>query len=319
MQRYFIKFSYIGTHYRGLQKNGIISDYVIHDVDTVQGALECAFSTLIPKYKVYPRITTSSRTDVGVHAFCNAAHIDLHNKYDCLHNPSFVLHQVNRYLMKCHHDIKLLECIPVTKDFHARRLAKLRKYIYRFMIPKQPDTSEKLQQVPIAEKTHTFCFRSPDFDIERVKRGTKLFEGKKNYLTFCARSQADYERVYVKTLNKLTVEKSSPLMPLDPLSEHFDFWHIECNSRSFLYNQVRRIVTTLLYLGAGDITEKDIICMLQVPGHHNWNQSLLVVPPVGLHLVDVEYSQEEINQFFIKYKPVNFEMNITEPLNVENA
>lgn len=318
MQRYFIKFSYIGTHYRGLQKNGIVSDYVIHDVDTVQGALECAFSTLLPRYEVYPRISTSSRTDVGVHAFCNSAHIDLHNKYDCLYNPPFILHQVNRYLLKCRHDIKLLECIPVTKDFHARRLAKSRSYVYRFMISKQ-DTLEKIDQIPIAEKIHTFCFRAPDFDIERVKRGIELFQGRKDYRTFCAKSIRDHEPIYVRTLNKLTVEKSSPLMPLDPLSEHFDFWDIKCSARSFLYNQIRRIVTSLLYLGAGVITEKDITCMLQVPGHNNWIQSLKVVPPIGLHLINVEYSQEEINQFFIKYKPVNFEENVTVPLNVEHA
>ncbi|XP_076653846.1 tRNA pseudouridine synthase-like 1 [Halictus rubicundus] len=319
MQRYFIKFSYIGTQYRGLQKNGIISDYVIHDIDTIQGALECAFSAIAPKYKVYPRITTSSRTDAGVHAFCNAGHIDLHNKYDSMYNPSSVLHQVNRYLLKCCHDIKLLDCIPVTQDFHARKIAKLRTYIYRFMIPKKQDASEKIQQVPITEKAHTHCFRSQDFDIERVKQATKLFLGKKNFQTFSARRISDTEITYIKTLHKLTVEKSFPLMPMDPLSDHFDFWHIECSSKSFLYNQVRRIVTSLLYLGAGLITEKDIMFMLQVPNHQNWNRSVQVVPPVGLHLVNVEYCQEEINKYIVKYKPAHFEDTTTTMLDLEST
>ncbi|XP_033329892.2 tRNA pseudouridine synthase-like 1 [Megalopta genalis] len=296
MYRYLMKFSYIGTQYRGLQKNGIKSDYIINDIDTIQGALECAFTTIIPKCINRPKLTTSSRTDIGVHAFCNAAHIDLQNTHDCLYIPSMVLEQINRYFIACHHDIRLLDFIPVSNDFNARRCAKSRSYVYRFMVPKDNIP----YGIPIIERSHTYCFRSQNFDIERVKRATQLFLGRKNFETFSSLKK-NVPTKYVKTIDRFTVEKSLPLLSIDPLTNNFEFWQIECSSKAFLYKQVRRMVTALLNLGAGNITEKDIICMLQVPGHHNWIQSLLVAPANGLHLINVEYSQEDIDKVAIKY------------------
>ncbi|KZC09639.1 tRNA pseudouridine synthase-like 1, partial [Dufourea novaeangliae] len=298
MQKYFMKFSYIGTQYRGLQRNGIKSDYIIRDVDTIQGAIENAFTTLIPKCTNLPMISVSSRTDAGVHALCNAADIRLSNAYNCLYNPSEVLRQINGYLMKCHHDIRLLDFIPVTDEFSARRVARSRTYIYRFMTPKQLDE----HRIPIIEKVHTYHLRSETFDIERLQRGTQLFMGIKNFTSFSGKSHAPYPINYVRKLNKLTIEKGQPFMPLDPLSQNYEFWNITCSSKSFLYNQVRRIVTALLNLSIGNLTEKEITCMLQVPGHHNWNPHLHVVPPWGLYLANIEYSQEDIDNYSIKYK-----------------
>lgn len=61
MRRYFIKFSYLGTNYRGLQKNGISSENILMlDTDTIQGAIETAFSTIIPRCVKWPRLTSSS-------------------------------------------------------------------------------------------------------------------------------------------------------------------------------------------------------------------------------------------------------------------
>ncbi|XP_078045621.1 tRNA pseudouridine synthase-like 1 isoform X2 [Augochlora pura] len=314
MYRYLIKFSYIGTQYRGLQKNGIRSDYIINDVDTIQGAIECAFRALIPKCINSPKLSTSSRTDVGVHAFCNAAHVDLQNQYNFVYNPVFVLKNINRYFIKCHHDIRLLDFIPVTADFQARRYAKSRTYIYRFMIPK----SDVPYGIPIMEKSHTYCYRKENFNIEPVIRATRLFLGQKNFETFAAKSKREGIK-YVRTLNRFTVEKSSPLMPIDPLTNNFEFWQIQCSSQSFLYNQVRRMVTVLLALGAGIITEKDILCMLQVPGHRHWNRQLQVVPSLGLHLVNVEYSQEDMDKYALKYDAEDFKYNETELLDLEGA
>lgn len=47
--------------FRGMQKNVIQTENVIRDIDTIQGALETAFTTLIPKCIEWPKITCSSR------------------------------------------------------------------------------------------------------------------------------------------------------------------------------------------------------------------------------------------------------------------
>jgi len=54
------------------------------------------------------------------------------------------------------------------------------------------------------------------------------------------------------------------------------------------------MIGALIALGLGKITEKDIIVMLQVPSHYNWNPRITPVPPNGLHLLNVEYDLDEL-------------------------
>lgn len=54
------------------------------------------------------------------------------------------------------------------------------------------------------------------------------------------------------------------------------------------------MVGALFALGLGKITEKDIIVMLQVPSHHNWNPRVECAQSQGLHLLNVEYDPDEL-------------------------
>ncbi|XP_076627867.1 tRNA pseudouridine synthase-like 1 isoform X2 [Colletes latitarsis] len=307
MERYFIRFSYLGTQYSGMQKNVMRNNCILQDPDTIQGALECAFSTLKPKCISWPKVTPSSS---GVHALYSSAHVDLENKYDCIYNSDEVLTSVNRYLTKCHHDIRLLEFIPVTQEFHARHFAKSRTYIYRFMIAKKSNE----QRIPIAERHRTHFLRTENFDIEKIKCATSLFMGTKDFTTFSAQMKFKNQKNPVRSLQKLFVQDSQPFMLLDPLAQHFNYWNIICSSRSFLYNQVRRIVGSLLCLGMGIITEKDITTMLQVPSHNNWPGQIKLAPPHGLYLANVEYCQEELNKHIIKHEEMPLKSKMVVPV-----
>ncbi|XP_068970132.1 tRNA pseudouridine synthase-like 1 isoform X3 [Bombus flavifrons] len=303
MTRYFIKFSYLGTLYSGMQKNIVKNANIqIFDIDTIQGAIESAFSTLVPKSVVWPRLSCCSRTDYGVHAIHNLAHIDVENKYNSIYNPDTALKYVNRYLINCGHNIRVLEVIPVKDTFHVRQCANSRTYLYRVLRAKNNND----HKIPIIEKDYclhlSICYRSDIFDTERIKRATQLFMGTKDFRTFSGKTISYKPINYVKNLCSLTFEKGSPLMPFDPLSENFEFWEFKCSSRSFVYKQVRRIVTTLIALGTGKITEKDITVMLQVPGHNNFLPILRTVPANGLYLLNVGYDQEYLDKHIIKYK-----------------
>jgi len=59
------------------------------------------------------------------------------------------------------------------------------------------------------------------------------------------------------------------------------------------------MVGSLIALGLGKITEKDITTMLQVPSHNNWDSRIQVIPPHGLHLANVEYNMEELKHMMI--------------------
>ena len=65
--------------------------------------------------------------------------------------------------------------------------------------------------------------------------------------------------------------------------------------------QIRRIVGTLIALGAEKVTEKDVITMLQVPSHHSWNSKIVPAVANGLYLEKVEYDPIELEENTIKY------------------
>ncbi|XP_012543316.1 tRNA pseudouridine synthase-like 1 isoform X4 [Monomorium pharaonis] len=230
-------------HARGQSPIGLQRqiDNFVRDTDSIQGALEAALLTILPKSQIRPVLTLSSRTDAGVHALGNSAHVELENKYNKIYNSTDVKKYVNRYFNKCGHTV-----------------------------------------------------RSHDFDIDRVKRGIQLFMGTKDFTTFSAKAITDRKIRYVRALDNFTLEEAQPLMPFDPLSHNFTYWHFTCKARSFLYNQVRRMIGALIALGIGKITEKDITIMLQVPSHNNWNPRVTPVPPNGLHLLNVEYDTDEL-------------------------
>lgn len=81
-------------------------------------------------------------------------------------------------------------------------------------------------------------FRLHNLDIDRVKRGIQLFMGTKDFTTFSGKSITDRKIQYVRALQAFTLEEAQPLMPFDPLSKNFTYWHFTCKARSFLYNQV---------------------------------------------------------------------------------
>lgn len=81
-------------------------------------------------------------------------------------------------------------------------------------------------------------FSAYNFDIDRAKHGIKLFMGTKDFTTFSAKSETKHKIQYVRSLHSFTLEEAQPLMPFDPLSENFTYWHFICSGKSFLYNQV---------------------------------------------------------------------------------
>ncbi|KAI4494368.1 hypothetical protein M0802_009051 [Mischocyttarus mexicanus] len=304
MGKYFIKFSFIGTLYRGLQKH---ANKNILDIDSIQGAIETGLLTVLPKPVSKPRLYLTSRTDAGVHALHTFGQITLENKYNTLYDSEEIIRQLNRFFRTTSHFIRILECVPVVEEFDARRIIKSKTYIYRFMIAKKYGD----QRIPISEMCHSYHLKSKTFDIERMKRGTQLFMGLKDFRTFAGQSYKLSNKQYVRYLNYLTIEKAQPLMHFDELSANFDYWHIVFNSKGFLFNQVRRITSALLGLGVGKITEKDINTMLQVPSVKSWDPRLLVAIPDGLHLVKVDYDIDELEKYTIKDK--------LEELNIDNC
>ncbi len=119
--RYFIEFSYDGTHFFGYQ----IQPHQI----TVQEELEKALSTLL---RVPMKITGAGRTDTGVHAKKIFAHFDLESPL-----PDNFVYRLNGFLPE---SIAVKDIFPVAEDAHARFTATYRTYHYHISLEKSPFT-----------------------------------------------------------------------------------------------------------------------------------------------------------------------------------
>ncbi|XP_051173772.1 tRNA pseudouridine synthase-like 1 isoform X1 [Leptopilina boulardi] len=300
MNRYLLFFSYLGHRYRGLQRQSGNSN--ILDVDCIQGAIEAAFTAVKPKI-INHKFVSSSRTDAGVHGLFNAAHVELENKLGLFYHPESLTRFLNRHLLRCRHEIRILKCIPITKQFHARHSALSRTYYFRFAVAKN---SEIRNLSPISEMNRSTTIRLDEFDIEKLRNGMKHFVGLRDFGTFSVEDKIIKTKVYRRILYEMTLEKAMPLVPFDPNVKDFDYWHLIIRGKSFVHNQIRRMVGALFGLASGRITEKELITMLQVPSKNSWNSRIATVPANGLYLVNVEYNPEELKENTIIYNEKEF-------------
>ena len=119
MNRYALKIEYDGTAYHGWQKQ--------LECKTIQGEIELAFSKFLG-HSV--NVSGSGRTDTGVHALGQIAHVDLEKNW----LPEEIQGAMNFFLKRT--AISILEVCIVDKNFHSRFSAKSRMYEYKLMIRK---------------------------------------------------------------------------------------------------------------------------------------------------------------------------------------
>ncbi|XP_055656875.1 tRNA pseudouridine synthase-like 1 isoform X2 [Falco biarmicus] len=124
--RYLVFFQYLGTKYSGVM--GTSND---QSTVGVQNYLEKAAENLKPVVPI--KFHISSRTDTGVHALCNSAHLDIQKAPG---KPAFKEKQLI-YSLNCHlrpEPIRILNAYQVANTFHARFCALSRTYVYRLLL-----------------------------------------------------------------------------------------------------------------------------------------------------------------------------------------
>lgn len=220
---------------------------------TVQGEIERAIYELSGE-KV--RITGSGRTDAGVHAegqvfsFKTTLKIDEKRLYKA----------INAYLPE---DIRLLNTQKADDDFNARYSAKRKTYEYRFY--------ESETKNPLKERYALNIF---GVDFTAMKECVKLFKGKHDFSAFCSTGSS------VKTTER-TVYSCS----LKQSGEGIVF---SVTGNGFLYNMVRIMAGTILYVGEGKIPKENVLRAFETGDRKLLGKTL---PPKGLCLKKVEYSE----------------------------
>lgn len=239
--------AYNGAAYHGFQRQD--------NAVTIQETVEKAIGKLL---KIPPPVIYGcSRTDTGVHAreFCFNVHID--NRIPC---EGFIK-GMNTLLPP---DIAVLSCEEADEDFHARFCAKGKEYVY--LINNKPQRDVFMQEL---------AFHYPyKLDIEAMNKAAALLVGEHDFGGFCRAEGKARMKSTVRTIYDISVTEA------DGMCE------VRISGNGFLYNMVRIVTGTLLYISEGRRTGQDILNALETGDRA---LSGITLPPCGLYLNKVFY------------------------------
>jgi tRNA pseudouridine38-40 synthase len=202
------------------------------------------------------RISAAGRTDAGVHATGQVAHVDLVRDFP----PDTVRDAINFHLKPA--AVAVLHAERVTQDFHARFSAQARFYRYRIINRKAP---------PVLDRGQVWWVPKP-LNVEAMAGAARCLEGHHDFSTF--RAALCQAASPVKTLDRLDVAHSGHEIT------------IEADARSFLHHQVRNMVGTLKWVGEGRWTRADVEAALAARSRARGGPT---APPQGLCLTAVRY------------------------------
>ena len=245
MVRYHLKIEYDGRPYIGWQRQ--------EKGMSVQQSIEEA----VIQFSGEPAsLFVAGRTDKGVHALYQSAHLDLTKDWSI----DRVRDALNAKLRP--HPISILSAEIVDEEFHARFSAKERAYMYRITNRRSPLTVDRGLSwwVPVP------------LDLEPMRDAAEVLLGKHDFSTF--RATACQANSPVKTLDQLDVTWEGQEI------------RIYIRARSFLYHQVRNIVGSLKMVGSGKWTKDDLKKALDAKDRRAGGPT---VPADGLYLTNVIY------------------------------
>jgi len=245
MPRYKLTIEYDGTPFVGwqAQDNGA----------SVQGVLTDAIAAFTGERIA---VAGAGRTDAGVHALGQVAHVDLTKDWD----NDTVRDAINFHLRP--QPIAVLAAEHAEPTFDARFSAAKRHYLYRIV--------NRRADLTLAQNR---AWRVPrPLDAAAMHDAAQKLIGRHDFTTFrAAECQA---KSPVKTLDRLDVARDG------------DELRIAASARSFLQHQVRSMVGSLVHVGEGKWSAGDLATALAARDRAACGQ---VAPPQGLYLVRVEY------------------------------
>lgn len=200
-------------------------------------------------------ITGSGRTDAGVHALGQVAHFNTNSKIP----ESKIPYAINTFLPD---DIRIINCEKVDDNFHARYNAKSKTYQYKMYYGTYLS--------PLRKDTYYWLTKKPDINLMRL--GAQLFIGEHDFKFF--KASGSNVKNTIRTIYSIKIEEIDNEII------------ITVCGNGFLYNMVRILSGTLLYIGLGKLTIMDMYGIMDRGDRRRAGKTL---PANGLCLVKVEY------------------------------
>ena len=249
MPRYKLTIEYNGTNFIGWQKQ--------KKGFSIQGTIEKAAKNFLQSEV---DITVAGRTDAGVHADAQVAHLDIFKKLKIKN----ILFGLNFYLSKekFGEDISIKKVNKVDAEFNARFNAKKKTYKYKIYNNESRSPMHAYNTWWVSQK----------LNILDMKKASKYLLGNHDFSSF--RASGCQAISPIKTLDKIAIIKKKNIITLT------------FTARSFLYNQVRIMTGTLKDVGSGLIKPEALKKILQKKKRAS---SGITAPSKGLTLYKVYY------------------------------
>lgn len=238
--------AYDGAPFAGWQSQShrnTIQDHIERACERISGERVCVHG--------------AGRTDAGVHALAQCAHVDLAER--ALPAARWTV-ALNALLPPA---IRILRCHYVSKNFHARLSAKGKIYRYRIW---------SASVLPPFEHGRVWHVPRP-LDLKLLKKAANRFVGTHDFAAFAA-NRGKPETSTVRTIYSVTIRRNGPCVMID------------FNGDGFLYKMIRLIVGSLVRCALGKSRIEEVTD--QLAAAHASHQRF-AAPAEGLFLVRVRY------------------------------
>ena len=263
MPRFKLTVEYAGTRYSGwqIQKNA----------RTIQGEIDRAVRTVTGRkdFELYG----SGRTDAGVHALAQVAHLDVSTTLP----PDTLRRRLNDELPS---DINILSAAVVPHRFHARHHAVSRRYLYQIS-----------RRRTAFAKAYVWWVKDP-LDLPRMQLAAQAFVGMRDFRAFTPAAPGTLDAVDV-TSEEEEMDVRSTLVLVERLEivEDGDLILVAIEGSHFLWKMVRRIVGVLVEIGRGGLEPEAAATFLTAGSAM---PARLTAPPSGLFLERVRYEGDAV-------------------------
>jgi tRNA pseudouridine38-40 synthase len=250
MPRFKLVIEYAGTRYSGwqIQKNA----------RTVQGEIDRAVREVSKRREF--ELYGSGRTDAGVHALAQVAHLELYTDLP----PESLRRKLNDELPA---DIHIRAASKVPHRFHARHDAVSRSYLYQIS-----------RRRTAFAKPFVWWIRE-DLDVGRMRETAAAFGGLQDFAAF---TDDDPDEKSTKVmLERIELVEAGALVLIRVQGSHF------------LWKMVRRMVGVLAAVGRGEIKPPQASSLLDPSARSNIAPAALTAPASGLFLESVSYREDD--------------------------
>jgi tRNA pseudouridine38-40 synthase len=247
MPRFTLTIEYAGTRYSGwqIQKNA----------RTVAGEIERAITAVtgVRQFELYG----AGRTDAGVHALAQVAHLQLDTRLDA----ATLAWRINDELPA---DINILDLVRAPQRFHARHDAVARSYLYQIA-----------RRRTAFAKPYVWWVRE-DLSVKAMREAAAAFVGLKDFRGFSADDREEASSQV--QVDRVEILEEPPLLLIRVVGSHF------------LWRMVRRMVGVLVAVGRRELKPEDVLRMLD---EASGESAALAAPASGLFLERVYYPGDD--------------------------